>query len=759
MRTNKHLRNGFGLFRNFGWKKNLLAVVVSFLIVLALEFIVYKFANNQMLRRFDPGIATVPLIGFLLGIWGVIGVLLESVVTSVQFILDLGKYATSIHWFYFVGSFVSMFLHCALPSMLWYAFPGKGEERASYPRLDTSGHVVKYYLIMVVNCAVFVLLNNIWFVNTSVQFEWLETLVMFTQYLNVTLIIGMPLVIVVSVMRNRTFTINERMVLTFLAVCVIASLLCAGILYRTIWHLEPDVIQEYNYLMRPEVQDLAEEDLAIVDRYNDFWNWYYVVLAIMLNVLLIIEMLLMRLIESKVTMPIVHLSDVLEEYKAHEEGDLDPETVTKRCKPYRYGYGEVSSLTRTCVELVNEIDSYTENLREVTAEKQRIGTELDVASKIQRDMLPRIFPPFPGRHEMDLFASMTPAKEVGGDFYDFYFIDHDHLVLTIADVSGKGVPASLFMVISKTLLKNYAQGGGSPKEILTYVNHQLCQNNDSFMFCTVWLGILNLKTGKLKVSNAGHEYPAIRRKDGSFELLEDQHNAPLGVRDGIRYRQYELTLQPGDCIFEYTDGVTEATDSAYELFGEERMIQVLNEDPVASPESLIERMHSSISTFVGEAPQFDDITMLCLEYRGAEEGDGEQEARLTVPARTESLDEVTEFVQKQLENVDCQDEDLFNFTLAAEEIFVNIAEYAYEGAEGEAHITFMFDEDERIAEFVFTDGGMPFDPTCRPAPDTTLKPGERQIGGLGIHIVKKTMDQVIYRYEGGENHLTIRKQI
>lgn len=759
MRTNKHLRNGFGLFRNFGWKKNLLAVVVSFLIVLALEFIVYKFANNQMLRRFDPGIATVPLIGFLLGIWGVIGVLLESVVTSVQFILDLGKYATGIHWFYFVGSFVSMFLHCALPSMLWYAFPGKGEERASYPRLDTSGHVIKYYLIMVVNCAVFVLLNNIWFMGSTVQIEWLETLAMFTQYLNVTLIIGMPLVIVVSVMRNRTFTINERMVLTFLAVCVIASLLCAGILYRTISHLEPEVIEEYNYLMSPDVLDLAEGDIAIVNRYNDFWNWYYIVLAIMLNVLLIVEMLLMRRIESKVTMPIVHLSDVLEEYKAHEEGDLDPETVTKRCKPYRYGYGEVSSLTRICVELVNEIDSYTENLREVTAEKQRIGTELDVASKIQRDMLPRIFPPFPGRHEMDLFASMTPAKEVGGDFYDFYFIDHDHLVLTIADVSGKGVPASLFMVISKTLLKNYAQGGGSPKEILTYVNHQLCQNNDSFMFCTVWLGILNLKTGKLKVSNAGHEYPAIRRKDGSFELLEDQHNAPLGVRDGIRYRQYELTLQPGDCIFEYTDGVTEATDSAYELFGEERMIQVLNENPAAAPESLIERMHASIQTFVGEAPQFDDITMLCLEYRGAEEGDGEQEARLTVPARTESLDEVTEFVQKQLENVDCQDEDLFNFTLAAEEIFVNIAEYAYEGAEGEAHITFMFDEDERIAEFVFTDGGMPFDPTCRPAPDTTLKPGERQIGGLGIHIVKKTMDQVIYRYEGGENYLTIRKQI
>ncbi len=759
MRTKKHLRNGFGLFRNFGWKKNLLAVVVSFFIVLALEYFVHTFADNQMLRRFDPGIATVPLIGFLLGIWGVIGVLLESMVTSLQFFLSLGKYGHSIHWLYFVGTFVSVFLHCALPSMLWYAFPGKGEERASYPRLDTSGHVVKYYLIMVVNCAIFVLLNNIWIVDSSFQIEWLETLAMFTQYLNVTLIIGMPLVIVVSVMRNRTFTINERMVLTFLAVCVIASLLCAGILYRTIWHLEPEVIQEYNYLMRPEVMDWAEEDLAIVNRYNDFWNWYYIVLAIMLNVLLIIEMMLMRLIESKVTMPIVHLSDVLEEYKAHEEGDLDPETVTKRCKPYRYGYGEVSSLTRTCVELVNEIDSYTENLREVTAEKQRIGTELDVASKIQRDMLPRIFPPFPGRHEMDLFASMTPAKEVGGDFYDFYFIDHDHLVLTIADVSGKGVPASLFMVISKTLLKNYAQGGGSPKEILTYVNHQLCQNNDSFMFCTVWLGILNLRTGKLKVSNAGHEYPAIRRKDGSFELLEDQHNAPLGVRDGLRYRQYELTLQPGDCLFEYTDGVTEATDSSYELFGEERMIQVLNENPAASPENLIERIHGSIQTFVGEAPQFDDITMLCLEYLGTGNDEGEQETRLIVPARTDSLDTVMEFVQKQLEGAGCQEENLFNFSLAAEEIFVNIAEYAYEGSEGDAEITFTFDQDDRIAEFIFTDSGMPFDPTCRPAPDTTLQPGERQIGGLGIHIVKKTMDQVLYRYEGGQNHLTIRKQI
>ena len=479
----------------------------------------------------------------------------------------------------------------------------------------------------------------------------------------------------------------------------------------------------------------------------------------MLNVLLIIEILFMRSIEKKVTKPILHLADVLEDYTDNEDEELNTEKVIEDCRPYRYGYGEVSSLTRTCIDMVKDIETRTENLRSVTAEKERIGTELDVASNIQRDMLPRIFPPFPERSEIDLYASMTPAREVGGDFYDFYLIDHDHLALTIADVSGKGVPASLFMVISKTLLQNHAQMGGTPMEILSYVNHQLCQNNDSYMFCTVWLGILDLTNGHLIAANAGHEYPAIKRRDGSFELLKDKHDPPLGLRDGLPYHEYELDLEPGDILFQYTDGVTEATDAAEELFGEERLTAALNECEDTNVKDTVERIYGSINAFVKDAPQFDDITMLCIRYFGSSQEEDSMANTITVPAKVESLDQVNAFVEERLESVGTDMGRQMEIMLAVEEIFVNIAKYAYRGTEGEATIIFSFDEETKMAQLEFHDKGIPYDPTSRKAPDITLEPNKRPIGGLGIHIVRQTMDEVKYNFLGGENILTIRKNV
>ena len=228
-------------------------------------------------------------------------------------------------------------------------------------------------------------------------------------------------------------------------------------------------------------------------------------------------------------------------------------------------------------------------------------------------MLPRIFPAFPERTEFDIFASMDPAKEVGGDFYDFFLIDEDHLALVIADVSGKGVPAALFMVISKTLLKNQALMKKAPKDILTEVNGQLCENNDAQMFVTVWLGIYEISTGKLTAANAGHEYPAIRRADGKFELYRDKHGFVLAGMENIKYRQYELQLNAGDTLFVYTDGVAEAADSSNELFGTDRMTEALNREPDAEPQKLICNVNEKIAEFVGEADQFDDITMLAIK--------------------------------------------------------------------------------------------------------------------------------------------------
>ena len=280
---------------------------------------------------------------------------------------------------------------------------------------------------------------------------------------------------------------------------------------------------------------------------------------------------------------------------------------------------EIQMLSESVLKMEEDINAYIENLTRVTAEKERIGAELDVAAHIQADMLPSIFPPYPDRKEIDIYATMTPAKEVGGDFYDFFLVDDDHLALVMADVSGKGVPAALFMVIAKTLLKNRAQMGASPKEVLESVNNQLCENNESEMFVTVWLGIYQLSTGTLIAANAGHEYPAVKREGEGFSLYKDRHGLVLAGMENSRYREYELTLAPGEALFVYTDGVPEATDAQNGLFGTDRMLSALNAHPEASAQELLGQVKAEIDRFAGSAPQFDDITMLCLVNRNERE--------------------------------------------------------------------------------------------------------------------------------------------
>ncbi len=276
---------------------------------------------------------------------------------------------------------------------------------------------------------------------------------------------------------------------------------------------------------------------------------------------------------------------------------------------------EIEHLALSIQQMERDINQYIESLTAVTAEKERIGAELNVATNIQASMLPSIFPAFPERQEFDIYASMTPAKEVGGDFYDFFLVDENHLAMVMADVSGKGVPAALFMVIAKTLLKNAAQSGLQPKELLEKVNNQLCENNDAEMFVTVWIGIMEISTGKMICANAGHEYPVIKRANGEFELFKDKHGFVLAGMKNARYREYELELASNDILYVYTDGVAEATDANNVLFGTDGMLASLNGQNETHPEKILANMQEDIDKFVGDAPQFDDITMLCIKYK------------------------------------------------------------------------------------------------------------------------------------------------
>lgn len=248
-------------------------------------------------------------------------------------------------------------------------------------------------------------------------------------------------------------------------------------------------------------------------------------------------------------------------------------------------------------------------------EKERINTELETARKIQTGTMPTVFPPFPDRTEFDIFASMDPAKEVGGDFYDFFMTDDDHLCMVIADVSGKGIPAALFMMSAKIMISDFAGTEKSPAEILTAVNTKLGVNNPQKMFVTVWLGILEISTGKLTAANAGHEYPVIMQPNGKFEILKDKHGPMICFMKKFRYREYELELKPGAKLFLYTDGVAEATDDSQQMFGLDRLLAALNSQPDISAEQILKNVRSAVDSFVGDSEQFDDLTMMCLEYK------------------------------------------------------------------------------------------------------------------------------------------------
>ncbi len=322
--------------------------------------------------------------------------------------------------------------------------------------------------------------------------------------------------------------------------------------------------------------------------------------------------------------PLNRLSTIADSFIQKQKAGLVTHEENMLAVPQLHRGDEMGRLYQAVREMEQSIYDYIQNLTAITAEKERIGAELSVATEIQSSMLPCIFPPFPNRTEFDIYATMTPAKEVGGDFYDFFLVDDDHLALVIADVSGKGVPAALFMVITKVLLKNSAQSGKSPKAVLEEVNGQLCANNPIDMFVTVWLGILELSTGKLTCANAGHEYPALCRADGQYELVKDPHGLVLACMDGSKYKEYTLQLAPGDRLFVYTDGVAEATDTHNELFGTDRMLASLNRNIDTTPDALLPRLKEDIDAFVGEAPQFDDITMLGVRYLGSTKPDGDR---------------------------------------------------------------------------------------------------------------------------------------
>ena len=405
--------------------------------------------------------------------------------------------------------------------------------------------------------------------------------------------------------------------------------------------------------------------------------------------------------------------------------------------------------------LSDDINSTVSTLKRYIAEAAaRIDKELEYAKQIQLSALPTNFP---DNEDFGIYAQMIAAKEVGGDFYDFYKLNDTTVVFLAADVSGKGIPAAMFMMTAKTIIKDLAESGMAVNDIFTKANEKLCENNESGMFVTAWMGILDITTGQVKFANAGHNPPLLKRANGSFEYLKTRAGFVLAGMEGVRYRVGELTLNPGDRLFLYTDGVPEATNAENKLYGEDRLLSFMNQNTSMEAVKLLPALKANIDEFVGEAPQFDDITMLMLDYKPKK--GGAYMTNQTFPAKTEALPDILGFVEETLEGYGCPMKIQMAVCVAIEEVFVNVAHYAYGNGEGDMNLGIGFDEENRTITFRMTDKGVPFDPLQKPDPDITLSAEEREIGGLGIFIAKKTMDSLRYSYENGENILTMIKTI
>lgn len=564
------------------WKNRLWQFVLSGMFFFAVTMPFRHYFALMEVTEIRPAAALPPFFGMVYGFWGALGCAVANMIADL-----MSGYSLSMC----ICSFPVQFLMGILPYLLWYHIPVRGEEKPSFPKMDTTAHVVKYMLIMLVDSALITLLLGVlmkWFGIAEIFSQ--AQLLMFLNNLDFSYILGLPLFSLFSVRKDRRFSLNERLILIFLLLAILAAFLTGMASHRGAASISTDRMF--------------------------LWNRVYVDVAFALNIFMLVEIMFLAYMERKITVPIEKLARLANDYVQVEEGELNSEKFKDACAPYVNDSMEVGYLARSYVRMITDLDVYMEHLTQITAEKERIGAELDVATHIQSSMLPCIFPAFPDRKEFDVFATMDPAKEVGGDFYDFFMVDDTHLAVVMADVSGKGVPAALFMVIGKTLIKDHTQPGQSLGEVFGDVNNLLCASNSEDMFITAFEGVLDLVTGEFVYVNAGHEPPYICRQGENFEPYTVESGFVLAGLEDMQYRDGVVQLHAGDRVFLFTDGVPEATNASNRLYGTERLYQCLNQNKELSLEMLLQRVKADVDEFVGEAPQFDDITMLCLEYKG-----------------------------------------------------------------------------------------------------------------------------------------------
>lgn len=393
-------------------------------------------------------------------------------------------------------------------------------------------------------------------------------------------------------------------------------------------------------------------------------------------------------------------------------------------------------------------------LQKVKLEQERIGSELRIARNIQMQMLPKTFPPYPERHDIDIYGSLAPAKEVGGDLFDFFLRD-EKLFFCIGDVSGKGVPSAMVMAVVHSLFRSASAHENNPSRILRHLNEMACERNESNMFVTLFIGVLDLPTGRLRYSNAGHDHPMLVGE--TVTELPAKANLPIGLFVDTTYEMQEYLLPPMTTVFLYTDGLTEAKNNTHKLFGLANVQKSLNVNRTLEPQELLLQMKAEVNRFVEDAEQSDDLTMLAIRYTPKQEKTVFSET-LTLKNNPRQVSLLSNFVKEVLGRWDIESKQAKEIRLAVEEAVVNVIDYAYPiGEEGD--VTVNACSDGHQVKFIISDTGTPFDPTEINQADITLSIEERPIGGLGFHLVRQLVDSINYERLDGKNILTLRKRI
>lgn len=696
--------------------------VIFFLVTMPFR---YLFRLNG-LTEIRPAGAFPPVFGLLIGIPGAIGCALGNFAADI-----MSGYPLQVC----VWGIPAQFIYGCLSHWLWYH---RGESKDSVVRLSSVNRVLKYIVIVLLDTLLMaVMLGAIQEHLKLGELLSQSTLLLFFNNLAFCMILGVPMVILAGMAkaesRGMVLNLNVRFVLIFLLLSVASGILAGIISYK--------------------------ETAACINDLVTLWNRIYMKVSVDFFVLCGIAVCFLWYLEKNISRPMEKLAEIARDYADKEKindkvqkekkGHIESGHMIEQCDVLGRYHGEIGYLAMAFKKMMQDVEYYISNLTVITKEKERIRTELDVASRIQADVLPDSSLELTSYKEFDIRARMIPAKSVAGDFYDFFMIDEEHLAFLVADVSGKGIPASLFMMVAKTLIHNQTQNVLSPAKVFEDVNRTLCEKNKNGMFVTVWMGVLALSDGKLVYANAGHNTPLVQQSQKSYTYALDKTGFVLAGIENAKYEQKQIQLNPGDTIFLYSDGITEANNIYKELYGEERLETLVNENRHALPEELLSAVLENVKQYQGEAEQFDDITMLILRYNG----DGY--VKNTGTADITRMAEVVQFAKQNLEEKKVREETVNAVQIAMDEIFSNICYYSQAGKVTIGMKVQDSDSGKQVVKMYFEDDGIPFNPLKHDVPDITESVETRKEGGLGIYLVKNSMKLVDYKYSAGKNRLTI----